>query len=106
MLCCTRHATDYPVGKQHNPRHVPDAVSGSTARTGRIRCPYAPTPQTNTPGPGIYQLVKSPVNYPGGKFRLLPQILPHLPETIETFIDLFAGATDTPYNPRRAPAAR
>lgn len=61
-------------------------------------------PQTNITGPGICPLVKSPVNYPGGKFRLLPQILPHLPETIGTFVDLFSGATDAPYNTRRSPS--
>lgn len=36
-------------------------------------------------------LVKSPLNYTGDKFRLLPQILPHLPENMENFVDLFCG---------------
>lgn len=36
-------------------------------------------------------LVRSPLNYTGGKFRLLPQILPLLPARIRTFHDLFAG---------------
>jgi DNA adenine methylase Dam len=35
--------------------------------------------------------VKSPLNYTGDKFRLLPQILPHLPKRIDTFVDLFSG---------------
>lgn len=36
-------------------------------------------------------LVKSPLNYTGGKFKLLPQILPLFPDTIDTFVDLFGG---------------
>ena len=36
-------------------------------------------------------LIKSPLNYTGGKFKLLPQILPLFPDNIDTFVDLFAG---------------
>lgn len=36
-------------------------------------------------------LVKSPLNYTGGKFRLLPQILPLMPRRICRFYDLFTG---------------
>ena len=36
------------------------------------------------------KLVKSPLNYTGGKFRLLSQLLPLFPEC-ETFVDLFGG---------------
>lgn len=36
-------------------------------------------------------LVKSPLNYTGGKFKLLPQILPLFPKDIDTFVDLFGG---------------
>lgn len=37
------------------------------------------------------ELIKSPLNYTGGKFKLLPQILPLFPDKIETFVDLFGG---------------
>ena len=37
------------------------------------------------------KLVKSPLNYTGGKFKLLPQILPLFPKKIDTFVDLFGG---------------
>lgn len=30
-------------------------------------------------------LIKSPLNYVGGKFKLLPQILPLFPDSINTF---------------------
>lgn len=36
--------------------------------------------------------IKSPVNYSGGKYRLLKQIMPMFPDTIDTFVDLFMGA--------------
>lgn len=38
--------------------------------------------------------IKSPLNYVGGKFKLLPQIFPLLPDNIGTFVDLFAGGGD------------
>lgn len=44
------------------------------------------------------ELVKSPLNYTGGKFKLLPQILPMLPNDIDTFIDLFGGGLNVGVN--------
>lgn len=43
-------------------------------------------------------MIKSPLNYIGGKYRLLPQILPLFPERINTFVDLFAGGLDVSLN--------
>ena len=43
-------------------------------------------------------LVKSPLNYTGGKYKLLPQILPHIPNNINTFYDLFCGAANVGCN--------
>ncbi len=42
--------------------------------------------------------VKSPLNYIGGKNRLLPQILPLFPEKIGVFVDLFAGGCNVGMN--------
>lgn len=42
--------------------------------------------------------VKSPLNYTGGKFKLLPQILPHFPQDIDTFVDMFAGGCNVGVN--------
>ena len=36
-------------------------------------------------------MLQSPLNYTGGKFKLLSQILPHFPQNINTFVDLFCG---------------
>jgi DNA adenine methylase Dam len=44
------------------------------------------------------QLVKSPLNYTGGKFKLLPQILPLFPEHINIFYDLFGGGCNVAIN--------
>jgi DNA adenine methylase Dam len=44
------------------------------------------------------ELIKSPLNYTGGKFKLLPQILPLFPDDIDTFVDLFAGGLDVSLN--------
>lgn len=46
------------------------------------------------------ELIKSPMNFTGGKFKLLPQILPLFPENINTFVDLFAGGLDVSLNVR------
>jgi DNA adenine methylase Dam len=44
------------------------------------------------------ELVKSPLNYTGGKYKLLPQILPYIPNDIVTFIDLFCGGCNVGVN--------
>jgi len=43
-------------------------------------------------------LIKSPLNYTGGKYKLLPQILSLFPEKIDTFIDLFCGGCNVGIN--------
>lgn len=42
--------------------------------------------------------IKSPLNYIGGKAKLLDQILPLFPEKIDNFIDLFAGGCNIGIN--------
>lgn len=44
------------------------------------------------------ELIKSPLNYTGGKYKLLEQILPLFPKKIETFYDLFAGGCNVALN--------
>lgn len=43
-------------------------------------------------------MIQSPLNYTGGKFKLLPQILPLFPRNIDTFIDLFCGGCNVGIN--------
>ena len=43
-------------------------------------------------------LIPSPLNYTGGKYRLLPQILPHFPSNIDLFVDLFCGGCNVGIN--------
>lgn len=38
------------------------------------------------------EYVKSPLNYTGGKYKLLPQIIPLFPNNIDKFLDLFGGS--------------
>ena len=42
--------------------------------------------------------IKSPMNYTGGKYKLLPQILPLFPSEINTFVDLFTGGGNIAVN--------
>ena len=44
------------------------------------------------------KLVKSPLNYTGGKYKLLPQLLPLFPDKISKFIDVFAGGCNVGAN--------
>lgn len=41
---------------------------------------------------------KSPMNYVGGKLKLLPQILPLLPKNIDVFYDVFCGGMEVSMN--------
>ncbi len=43
-------------------------------------------------------MIASPLNYTGGKYRLLSQILPLFPENIGTFVDLFCGGCNVGLN--------
>lgn len=44
------------------------------------------------------EYIKSPLNYTGGKFKLLPQIIPLFPKQINVFIDLFGGGFNVGIN--------
>lgn len=44
------------------------------------------------------ELIQSPLNYTGGKFKLLPQILPLFPANIDIFVDLFCGGANVGVN--------
>ncbi len=42
--------------------------------------------------------VKSPLNYTGGKYKLLPQLDKYFPDNIDTFIDFFCGGANVAIN--------
>lgn len=42
--------------------------------------------------------IKSPFNYIGNKYKLLPQIIPLFPDNIDTFFDMFCGGLDVTVN--------
>lgn len=44
------------------------------------------------------EYVKSPLNYTGGKYKLLPQLLELFPKQVNTFVDLFAGGGNVSVN--------
>lgn len=43
-------------------------------------------------------MIQSPLNYTGGKYKLLPQILPFFPKKINCFVDLFCGGCNVGIN--------
>ena len=42
--------------------------------------------------------IKSPLNYTGGKYKILDDIIPCFPKNIETFVDLFGGGFNVGIN--------
>lgn len=44
------------------------------------------------------EIIKSPLNFTGGKYKLLPQLLPLFPQEISTFVDLFCGGCNVAVN--------
>lgn len=46
----------------------------------------------------LKRFVKSPMNYTGGKYRILPQLEPLFPKDITTLVDLFAGGFNISVN--------
>lgn len=44
------------------------------------------------------KFLKSPLNYVGGKYRLLPQLLEYFPKEINTFVDMFSGGFNVGIN--------
>lgn len=44
------------------------------------------------------KFIKSPLNYTGGKYKLLSHLISVFPEKIETFVDLFAGGFNVGIN--------
>lgn len=42
--------------------------------------------------------IKSPLNYTGGKYKLLPHLMSAFPSKIDTFVDLFAGGFNVGVN--------
>lgn len=50
------------------------------------------------PGLDKKSFIKSPMNYIGGKYKLLPQLMQLFPKNIDTFVDLFAGGFNVSVN--------
>lgn len=44
------------------------------------------------------EIVKSPLNFTGGKYKLLPQLVPLFPSDISTFVDIFCGGCNVGVN--------
>lgn len=46
----------------------------------------------------LENLIRSPLNYSGNKFKLLTQLIPLFPDSIDIFVDLFGGAFNVGIN--------
>lgn len=66
--------------------------------TSKIETQEKPSISANQILNNSHKLIKSPLNYIGGKYKLLNQILPLFPEDINTFVDLFSGGANVGIN--------
>lgn len=46
----------------------------------------------------MIKYIKSPLNYIGGKHKILPQLFTAFPKKVDTFVDLFAGGFNVGIN--------
>lgn len=46
----------------------------------------------------MHDYIKSPMNYTGGKYKILEHIIPSFPKEINNFVDLFAGGLNVGIN--------
>ena len=46
----------------------------------------------------MQKYIKSPMNYTGGKFKILEHIIPSFPQNVNNFVDLFAGGLNVGIN--------
>lgn len=44
------------------------------------------------------EIIQSPLNYTGGKYRLMPQLQPKIPQNIDLFYDVFSGGSNVGVN--------
>lgn len=50
----------------------------------------------------MQKYIKSPMNYTGGKFKILEHIIPSFPQNMNNFVDLFAGGLNVGINAQAA----
>lgn len=55
-------------------------------------------PKIKNPTSSSLGYIKSPLNYIGGKYKLLPQIIPFFPKHSDIFVDLFSGGGNVGIN--------
>jgi len=80
-------------------KHIPRVSVFPIAPVLQADKAVAPKESLNcAPGNMHFKYLKSPLNYIGGKYKLLPQIIPLLPRRIGAFVDLFAGGCNVGIN--------
>jgi adenine-specific DNA-methyltransferase len=74
----------------------PQLVERKGAKPSYIQIP--PFEFVDISGADKKRFIKSPVNYIGGKYKLLPQLYDMFPQRVRTFVDLFAGGFNVAVN--------
>lgn len=78
--------------------YIQKSVSKKGRRAAAAKPIAADTKAKPVQGEKKKKYMKSPLNYIGGKYKLLPQIIPRFPADIHTFVDLFSGGANVAVN--------
>lgn len=85
-------------GKPEHYEYIFYARKALPHRVQPALAPVAHPMQKQLPQADKKRFIKSPMNYIGGKYKLLPQLMALFPQHIDTFVDLFAGGFNVTAN--------
>ena len=94
VQCFEKSFTPFTAGKSHIDNHKERLFLCTVGKHPSNRA----LAMSVSSGVGIPSRIKSPLNYTGGKYRLIPQLELLFPKEIGTFIDLFGGGFNVGVN--------
>lgn len=84
--------------KSNGEEHCEFIFYACKQRKSTLKTPIVVQQTIQLPEPDQKRFIKSPMNYIGGKYKLLPQLFKLFPKEIDTFVDLFAGGFNVTAN--------
>ena len=84
--------------KSNGEEHYEFIFYACKQRKNTLKTPIVVQQTIQFPEPDQKRFIKSPMNYIGGKYKLLPQLFKLFPKEIDTFVDLFAGGFNVTAN--------
>ena len=82
---------EFNTGKTHIENHKERLFVCKVGRVLKVK-------NVKTKASNDNDIVKSPLNYTGGKYKILNQIIPIFPKELDLFVDLFSGGSNVGVN--------